>query len=90
MKGFGRDFGTLLIVAGIVVLVLGIYGLIIISDIHHFAGRAYDSAREYITWGGNLSGGLNFDLFVTENRFLLTIGGAACLIVGVLLRKNFA
>ena len=85
-----KKFGTLLIVSGFVALALGIYGFIILSDSHHFAGAAYDYAIPYIDLGGNLDDGLYFDLFIVGNRFLVAIAGAAGLIVGSILRSETA
>ncbi len=87
-----RRIGLFLILAGIVVLGLGIYGFIELLS-NELPGELTDWAIDTFNalGGGNaLTTGQSFQLSLVRNRVLLTVTGAAGIVIGALLRKKSA
>lgn len=87
-----RGFGSLLVVAGVVSLALGGYGFLSLSnagvsgDVADWAISAFNS----LGIAGSLSDTQSFTLFLVQNRVLLSIAGAAGVVLGGLLRRKAA
>ncbi len=87
-----KGFGLLLILAGIVVLALGIYGFITLSS-NELPGEYTDWAIDtFNAFGGGstLTASQSFQLALVRNRVLLTVIGAAGIVIGAVLRKKSA
>ena len=85
-----KKFGLLLMVAGVVAVALGVYGFITLSS-SEFSGEMTDWAIDtFNALGGQsaLSASQSFQLGLVRNRVLLTVAGAACFVIGGLLRRK--
>ncbi len=85
-----KKFGFLLMVVGIVAVALGVYGFITLSS-SEFSGEMTDWAIDtFNALGGSsaLSTEQSFQLALVRNRVLLTVAGAAGIIIGGLLRRK--
>ncbi len=90
-RGIGmKGLGLLLIVAGIAVLALGIYGFISLES-NELPGEMTDWAIDTFNamgGGSTLTAGQSFQLGLVRNRVLLTVVGAAGIVIGAILRKR--
>lgn len=87
-----KGFGLLLVLAGAVVLGMGVYGFITLSS-NDLPGKLTDWAIDTFNnlgGGGALTAGQSFQLELVRNRVLLTVAGAAGIIIGAFLGKRRA
>ncbi len=85
-----KGLGLVLILAGLVVLAMGIYGFMKLNS-SEFSGELADWAIDtFNALGGRsaLAADQSLQLGLVRNRILLTATGAACIILGVVLRKK--
>jgi hypothetical protein len=87
-----KGFGLLLILFGVVISAFGIYGFITLSSNELPGGYTDWAIDTFNALGGGsaLTASQSFQLALVRNRVLLSVAGAAGIVIGAVLRKKSA